>query len=105
MNLRTRIENLEKRLLGSGPITLTMPNGRIETIPVPPKFRGGMLRLYTDLVQGKRPHEAALIRDCVEHNEPGGGRMVNLTKVMLEGAAELERKYTPEELARLDASE
>jgi hypothetical protein len=89
MNLRGRIAALE-RLLISEPVLLTMPGGQTATI------RGHgiyLVKLLSDAVRGtnisaEQAAELDLIRKSTDAVEPGGGRIVELIRIFMNGPAE-----------------
>jgi hypothetical protein len=80
-----RIERLEREIVRE-PATLTMPDGHIETI-----FGGEhLLRLLGRVHRDATPEQAVeldLIRRSVNISEPGGGRIIELTRALLLGPA------------------
>ena len=82
MNLRRRLELLEKRLT-SGPITLYMPDGRTETI------RGGRyytLELFARACNGERTPDMELVAQSIGSIEPGGAHILDLVHGVLNRA-------------------
>ena len=69
MNLRRRLDALEKELMGAEPIVLHMPNGRTETIPSRDE---DMLNLFSRACSGERTREMALIAQSINSVEPNG---------------------------------
>ena len=85
MKLLRRLEALEKGIISESPITLLMPDGRTETL------RGGGDYLG-DLVSragyGDREPDVDLLARSVSSTEPGGGRMLELARAILNSPAE-----------------
>lgn len=89
MKVEKRLRVLENRLL-SDPVTLYLADGTMQKLYGPKDF---MLNLVADAWRGTDlgPGQAAqmdLIRQSVAAREPGGGRMVELLRCMLNGPAE-----------------
>jgi len=85
MNLRRRIELLENRHTSELPITLQMPDGRTETL------RGGgdyVADLVSRAVYGDRAPDVELLAHSISSTEPGGGRMLELARAILNSPAE-----------------
>lgn len=79
MNLKRRLEILEKRLT-SGSITLYMPDGRTETL------RGGRyyaLDLFVRACNGERTPEMELVAQSIGSIEPGGAHILDLVRGVL----------------------
>jgi hypothetical protein len=89
MRLERRIWALEARMIGN-PVVLRFANGSTREI----RGRSGfLLTLFQGAIGGTNlsPTQAAqldLIRNCVEAQEPGGGRMFELMQALLNGPAE-----------------
>ena len=76
-----RLELLEKPLNGE-PIVLQMPDGHTETIC----GRGDyVLDLFVRACRGDRTTEIELVAQSVSSTEPGAGRMLELTRALLNG--------------------
>jgi hypothetical protein len=89
MKVEKRLRVLENRLL-SDPVTLYLADGTMQKLYGPKDF---ILNLVADAWRGTDlgPGQAAqmdLIRQSVAAREPGGGRMVELLRCMLNGPAE-----------------
>jgi hypothetical protein len=89
MKVEKRLRVLENRLL-SDPVTLYLADGTMQKLYGPKDF---MLNLVADAWRGTDlgPGQAAqmdLIRQSVAAREPGGGRMVELLRCMLNAPAE-----------------
>ena len=83
MNLRRRLDTLEKRLT-SEPILLQMPDGRTERL----SGRGDyVLDLFSRACRGERTAEIELIVQSISAIEPGGGHMLELVRAILDGPA------------------
>jgi hypothetical protein len=83
-NLRRRLDALEERTLHE-PTILTMPDGSTARIS-----GGGnhLFRLFWCRLESPSPKQAGhleLIRRSTDSKEPGGGRMVELIRCMLQG--------------------
>jgi hypothetical protein len=79
MNLRRRLEALEKRI-NSGSITLYMPDGRTETL------RGGRyyaLDLFMRACNGERTPDMELIAQSIGSIEPRGAHMLDMVRGLL----------------------
>src|SRR5271169_1700907 len=82
--LYRRLELLEKRFT-SEPIVLEMPDGRTETL----RGRGDyVLDLFSRACRGVRTPEIDLIAQSVSSAEPGGGRLLELARAILQGPRE-----------------
>jgi hypothetical protein len=80
MNLRRRLELLEKRL-NRGSIILFMPDGRTETL------RGGRyysLDLFARACNGERTPDMELIAQSIGSIEPGGAHILDLVRGVLD---------------------
>jgi hypothetical protein len=84
MNIKRRLELLEKRLI-SEPIVLQMPDGRTETLRGPRYYT---FELFKRAIGGERTPEMELIAQCTSSSEPGGGRMIELVQAILNGPKE-----------------
>jgi hypothetical protein len=97
MNLRRRLDALEKGLMGAEPIVLHMPDGRTETIP----SRGNyMFDLFLRACQGERTPEMELIARSISSIEPDGAHMVDLVRICLNGPASRDRVHEYERMIR-----
>jgi len=88
MNLRRRLEALEKRII-SEPTLLMMPDGSTASIPGHVDY---LFRLFGVAVGGDNisPEQAAqldLIRRSTGAREPSGGHMVDLIRCFVLGPA------------------
>jgi hypothetical protein len=81
INLHRRLEALERQFT-SEPIVLLMPDGRTETL------RGDVLDWFTRAIRGDRTPEIELIAQSKSSTEPGGGKMIELARALLNGPAE-----------------
>jgi len=85
VNIRRRIEALEKRLI-SEPTVLFMPGGRTASIPGRSEY---LLKLLVVAARGNvSPEQGAqldLIRRSTGAREPGGGRLVELIRCCVRG--------------------
>ena len=86
MNIRRRIEALEKRLL-SEPTLLFMPDGRTASIPGRSEY---LLKLLGVAARGANtsPEQAAqldLIRRSTGAVEPSGGRLIEVIRCCVRG--------------------
>jgi len=79
INLRRRLEALERNLISSEPILLLMPDGRTEAL------RGDVLDLFSRAVGGERTPEMDLISQSISSVEPGGAHMIDLARALLNG--------------------
>jgi hypothetical protein len=79
MNLRRRLDSLEKELTGSELIVLHMPDGRAETL------RCSVLDLFTRAIRGDRTPEVELIARSISSTEPDGAHMIDLARALLNG--------------------
>jgi hypothetical protein len=87
MNLNRRLEALEKELVSES-ATLTMPDGRTVMIPGRGDYLLRLLGRTFDCADNSREQaHLDLIRRATSSKEPGGGRMVELIRVMLLGPA------------------
>jgi hypothetical protein len=77
MNLRRRLEALERSQFGGEPIVLFMPDGRTETL------RGNVLELFSRARDGDRTPEVELIAQSVSSTEPDGAHMIDLARALL----------------------
>ena len=85
MKLIRRIEALENRHATELPITLLMPDGRVETL------RGGgdyVGDLVSRAVYGDRAPDVELLARSVSSTEPGGGRMLELARAIMNSPTE-----------------
>jgi hypothetical protein len=80
MNLRRRLEMLEKELMGDEPIILHMPHGSTETIPNTSDY---MLDLGMRAARGERSRDLELIARSIGATEPGGAHMMELVRIFL----------------------
>ncbi len=81
MNIRKRLETLEKGILRD-PVTLTMPDGRAETIPDHGRY---LLRLFLAAIgqEAISPKQAANL-DLIRRST-GGNPMIDLIRCFLQG--------------------
>ena len=79
MNLRRRLEALERSQMGGEPIVLQMPDGHTETL------RGSVLELLSRARDGDRTPEVELIAQSVSSTEPDGAHMIDLARALLNG--------------------
>jgi len=78
-NLRYRLSVLEGRP-GSELITLTMPDGRIETL----RGSGDFMRdLFSGVCSGVRTPVTELVARSIASTEPGGGHLIELARAIL----------------------
>jgi hypothetical protein len=77
MNLRRRLDALERSQLGGEPIVLLMPDGRTETL------RGSVLELFSRARDRDRTAEVELIAQSVSSTEPDGAHMIDLARALL----------------------
>lgn len=85
-SLSMRLSRLEGRHFSQVPITLLMPDGRTETL------RGGgdyLGDLVSRAVYGDRTPDVELLARSVSSTEPGGGRMLELARAILNSPAEM----------------
>ncbi len=85
MNLRRRLELLETRHISEPPITLLMPDGRTETLRGNPDYIGD---LVARAVYGDMAPDVVLLARSVSSTEPGGGRMLELARAILNSPTE-----------------
>jgi hypothetical protein len=84
MNIRRRLDSLEKRLI-SEPIILKMRDGRTERL----RGRGDyVLDLVLRAWRGERTPVIELIGQSLSSTELGGGHMLDLVRADLNGPAE-----------------
>jgi hypothetical protein len=76
MNLKSRLENLERRFAGPGNIVLTMPDGTERTIPL--RRSGDTLEIFKRLIEDPQSPDAIAIRQATCISEPGHGHMLEL---------------------------
>jgi hypothetical protein len=79
IDLRRRLETLEKDLSPGEAILLLMPGGRVETL------QGEALELFSSAVRGDRTPEMELIAQSVSSIEPHGAHMIDLVRALLNG--------------------
>jgi hypothetical protein len=79
INLRRRLEALEKGLISGEPILLLMPDGRTEAL------RDDVLDLFSRSIRGERTPEMELISQSISSVEPGGAHMIDLARALLNG--------------------
>jgi hypothetical protein len=79
VNLHRRLEALEQRLT-SEPVTLLMPDGRTETLHGTGDY---VLDLFSRACRGDRTPEVELLSQSVSSTEPGGGRLLELARAIL----------------------
>jgi hypothetical protein len=89
MNLRRRLESLERSQLGGEPIVLHMPDGRTETL------RGSVLELFAKARDGDRTPEVELIAQSISSTEPDGAHMIDLARALLNGPEDLGAEASP----------
>jgi hypothetical protein len=89
MNLRRRLEALEKLQLGDDPIVLHMPEGRTETL------RGSVLELFARARDGDRTPEVELIAQSISSTEPDGAHMIDLARALLNGPEDCGPEASP----------
>lgn len=82
VNLRRRLEALERDFTGSEPILLLMPDGRTETLPGHNDY---VLGLLGRALRGDRTPEMELISQSISSVEPGGAHMIDLARALLNG--------------------
>ena len=78
MNLRRRVQVLERSQTIREPIVLYMPAGRIETL------RGNALELFSRARDGDRTPEVELIAQSISSTEPDGAHMIDLARALLD---------------------
>ena len=85
MNIRRRIEALEKRLL-SEPTVLFMPDGKTASIPGRSEY---LLKLLVVAARGNVSREQAAQLDLIRRStgaiESGGGRLVEVIRCCVRG--------------------
>ena len=86
MNIRKRLEALERQFAGGGDVVLTMCDGTVKTIALEP--REDVLDLFSRVLQNPDSAEAIFIRESVSAVEPGGGRLMELCRAGLLGPIE-----------------
>ena len=82
VNLRRRLEALERDFTGTEPILLLMPDGRTETLPGHNDY---VLGLLGRALHGDRTPEMELISQSISSVEPGGAHMIDLARALLNG--------------------
>jgi hypothetical protein len=85
VNLRRRLEALEKNLSSGDLIVLLMPDGRTETLPGHNDY---VLNLLGRAVGEDRTPEMDLVARSVGSTEPGGAHMIDLVRALLNGPIE-----------------
>ena len=81
MKLHRRLEALEKQITRE-PILLLMADGHTETL------RGDVLDLFSRALRGDRTPEIERIAQSTSSVEPGGGKMIDLVRALLNGPVE-----------------
>ena len=76
MNLRKRLENLERRFACDEALTLVMPDSSQRTLPL--GGRDGILDLFQRCLRDPHCPEAKLISESVFQLDSGGGHMGEL---------------------------
>ena len=89
MNLRRRLDALERSQMGGEPIVLHMPDGRTETL------RCSVLELFARARDGDRTPEVELIAQSISSTEPDGGHMIDLARALLNGPEDLGPEASP----------
>ena len=87
INLRRRLEALEKNLSSGDLIVLLMPDGRTETLPGHNDY---VLNLLGRAVGEDRTPEMDLVARSVSSTEPGGAHMIDLVRALLNGPVEVD---------------
>ena len=83
-NFDQRLKKLERQLAPEDPVTLIMPDGTQEELPM---TRGGMLELFRYLINNEDSRKAKLLRASIEILEPGGSHLLELARALLHGPA------------------
>ena len=84
MNLKRRVETLERRLI-CDPATLFFADGTSAQIG----GRGDyIVKLFAAAVRGERSPQMELVARSVRSEEPGGGHMLDLARALLNGPVE-----------------
>ena len=91
MNLRKRLEKLERGFGCDDALTLVMPDGSQKILPLLGRY--GVLDLFQYCLRDPHCAEANLIRESVEQIDSGGGRMGELMWSFLISPVEA-NKYT-----------
>jgi hypothetical protein len=81
MNLKQRITALEKQL-HSDPIFLTLEDGQEQVIPLRPGETA--LDVVQRVMSNPDGDEGRIVRRCVAVREPGGGRLLQMAKALLD---------------------
>jgi len=85
MKLIRRIEALENLHATELPVTLLMPDGRVETLRGSGDYVGD---LVARAVYGDRAPDVELLARSVSSTEPGGGRMLELARAIMNSPTE-----------------
>ena len=85
MNPPRRLEALEKGLTAEPPITLLMPDGRVEMLRGDGDY---LAELVARAIYGNRAPDVDLLARSVNSTEPGGGRMLELARAILNSPTE-----------------
>jgi hypothetical protein len=94
MNFQKRLQNLERQLACGETITLTMPNGSQEILPLPGRY--GALDLFQRCTRDPHCREAQLIRVSISQIDSGGGHMGELIWSFLNSPVEPNEEKEPE---------
>jgi hypothetical protein len=86
MNLRKRLQNLERRIACDDAVILIMPDGSQKILAL--RGRYGTLDLFQRCFQDPHCPEAELIRASVSQIDSSGGRMGELTWSLLNSPVE-----------------
>jgi hypothetical protein len=87
-NIERRLAMLEHRL-GGGGITLLFEDGSSRIIPLPPGRDA--CDLFADVMRNPDGEEASAIGRSVSEVEPGGSRMIELCRALLNGPSETDQ--------------
>jgi len=94
MNFQKRLQNLERQFACDDTITLAMPDGSQEILPL--RGRYGVLGLFQRCFGDPHCPEAQLIRVSVSQRDSGGGHMGELIWSFLNSSVEPNGEEEPE---------
>jgi hypothetical protein len=78
MNLKQRLENLERESASNEPIILRMPNGQVKKLP-----GNQVISLLGQATRPERTGAMDLIAQSLSSTEPGGGQLIDLARAIL----------------------